>query len=350
MNFDLLVIGNTVAGREAAVAAALRGAHVGLVAEPLAESTTLGRAIHENSLAFVHETIADLPEFLRVEAQNLRRPGSAVVNVRELRRQLEPILRLQQQLNEDQLHAHGIEILAGRAQLLDSHTVRLLDEEGTELLLDAERIVIATGTEAGEPDYCEFDGNRVLNIEELWDCEQLPEEVAIVGGSSTGLETAALLAKLGVRVTVFDGSHQLPCMAEPRIAARFATTNAHGVELRLGEDVIQATGTSEGARVMLAGGERVTTGLVLVAVERWGRSEGLGLAAAGVGCDERGRLWCNREGITWTPHIFAAGDITGCPITTQASMPAPLPTKSVTSQRGGERRGNRRPARELAGV
>ena len=50
---------------------------------------------------------------------------------------------------------------------------------------------------------------------------------------------------------------------------------------------------------------------VAVCVGRVGNTESLHLEAAGVGLDERGRVWCDANGGTWASHITAAGDVVG---------------------------------------
>ncbi len=133
------------------------------------------------------------------------------------------------------------------------------------------------------------------------------ERVAVIGGGYIGLEAAAVLAKLGKRVTVLEALERVLARVAGEALSRFyeAEHRAHGVDVRLGAMVEQIEG--EDGRVTgvrLAGGELIPAEMVIVGIGIIPAVEPLRAAGAeggnGVAVDEHGR--------TSLPDIFAIGD------------------------------------------
>ena len=133
------------------------------------------------------------------------------------------------------------------------------------------------------------------------------ERVTVIGGGYIGLEAAAVLTKLGKRVTLLEAADRVLSRVAGEPLSRFyeAEHRARGVDLRTGAGVEAVEGEGGAARaVLLAGGERIASELVIVAIGIAAAAEPLLAAGAeggdGVHVDEYGR--------TSLPHVYAVGD------------------------------------------
>jgi NAD(P) transhydrogenase len=132
-----------------------------------------------------------------------------------------------------------------------------------------------------------------------------------------GLEYATMFATLGVQVTVIDGRKRLLEFVDDEIveALQFRF-RAQGGLLRLGESVESVAcplDDREPIRATLESGKTVSCDCLLYAAGRVGATEDLGLAAAGLEADARGRLSVDATFCTANPRIYAAGDVIGFP-------------------------------------
>jgi NAD(P) transhydrogenase len=139
-----------------------------------------------------------------------------------------------------------------------------------------------------------------------------PSDVVIVGGGPVGVEFATVFTALGVPVTLVDRAERLLPSVDGELAGLLARElDRCGVRLVGGTGVDRVTRAGGRLTVTLTGGEVLTTGAVLVAAGRTPNTDGLGLVAAGVEVDARGRIVVDRHHRTTAPGIWAAGDVTG---------------------------------------
>ena len=201
--------------------------------------------------------------------------------------------------------AYGFEVVPGHAGFLDRDTLAV---EGTPLR--ARAYVVATGAEPAVPELAGLDGVDWLTSTTAMELDQVPRSLVLIGGGYVGLEQAQLFAHLGARVSLVG---RVAPRAEPELAERLRAVFAddgigvleeHAVAVSVdgGEVVVQAT---SGAAVR---GERL-----LIATGRAARTDGLGLAAAGVDVDERGFVVTDEFQRTTNPRVYAAGDVSGAP-------------------------------------
>ncbi len=202
--------------------------------------------------------------------------------------------------SEERYRALGATVLRADAALTGPRTV-----EAGGHRIEARRIVLATGSRPVVPDIPGLDGVPYLTNETLFELNEQPEHLLILGGGPIGLEMAQAHANLGCRVTIIErgrvGSHE---DAELAGLLRNALV-AEGVVIREGARVVAV---EPGPVLVLEGGERIAGSHILVAVGRRPILDGLGLEAAGVQASERGiatdaglRSLTNRR-------VFAAGD------------------------------------------
>jgi NAD(P) transhydrogenase len=321
MRYDLLVIGDDPAGRWSAVSAAKLSKRVAIVEPPRNPLNELEHAAR----AMLPEVLSDqfVAEF------SVREGAPRPIAVADTSRTLESLrsrLRFSADLDHDVFRdlfrRYDVDTFHGDARLIDEHTV-LVDDELRSFWLEAHRIVIATGSRPRRPERLPNDDTAIVDACTVWSQPALPNGSAIVvGAGMTGATHAALLASLGVPVSLIDGRENAlaDCHQTTRELLEACRLTGKVVQF-FGEEAIAAEQLANGLlRVVLTTGARVTCELVLLALERLGVTEHLNLSAAGLNADENGRLWCDGYYRTFVSHIYGLGDVVGYPQSRMSAM------------------------------
>jgi NAD(P) transhydrogenase len=239
-----------------------------------------------------------------------------------MRRRTDHVVSMMTQSALDNLQRHGVDVLHGEASLGPNRTVVVQPADGgARRELTAAAIIIATGSRPFHPPGIPFDDEDVLDSDAAASLDHPLKSLVVVGGGAVGCEYASIFTALGAEVTLVDsGARLLPYM-DGEIAEMLATTFRNvGMRLVQSAGHATATRTSSGLRVELASGERLLPEKVIFATGRVGNTEGLGLEAAGVETDERGRVVVDEQYRTTADGIFAAGDVIGPPALASVSM------------------------------
>lgn len=175
--------------------------------------------------------------------------------------------------------------------------------------------LIATGASPAIPPVPGLGDVDHLTSETVWGLDELPADLAVLGGGSIGCELGQAFARLGSRVSVVEGADGILSREDFAASAELARAlAADGVDVRTGSEVVRVEPLGSGSGVLhLANGERVPFSRLLVAVGRHPRTADLGLAEAGVEVDDRGFVVVDDLLRTTNRRIWAAGDLTGHP-------------------------------------
>lgn len=199
--------------------------------------------------------------------------------------------------------ALGVEVIRGRARLIDPWTVAV-----GERRITTRAVVLATGAAPVIPPIPGIEAASPLTSDTLWDhlaqLHEPPENLLILGGGPIGCEIAQALARLGVGVTLIEAERLLP--REVPEAGRLVSeaVAADGVRLITGR-----VARFEGREAVLEDGRRIGFGTLLLAVGRRARTEGFGLEELGIpaGAVIETNAWLQ----TLHPNIYVAGDAAG---------------------------------------
>lgn len=290
MKTDLLIIGSGPGGYRAAGYAARNGLSVVVAERDQAGGTCLNAGcIPTKCLA--HDASAAPSDF----ASAMERKALVTQQLRTGVEQL--------------LSAPGITLVRGQAAFTDAHTVTIGDTT-----VEADNIIIATGSESRMPSITGIDNPRVITSTEALQLQSLPETMVIVGAGVIGMEFASILARFGSKVTVIEYLEECLPMFDKDIAKRLRKAiEKQGVtffmdsavsEITDEEVIFKSNKTGAETRLPCAGAP------VLIATGRKPSVEGLNLEAAVVDYDAKGIKTddCLR---TSQPHIYAIGDVTG---------------------------------------
>ena len=197
----------------------------------------------------------------------------------------------------------GVEVVAGRAVIVDPHAVRVGDR-----MLTAAHLLVATGGHAVKP---EIPGAELgITSDQAFYLDALPRRAILVGGGYIAVEFASIFNGLGVATTLVHRGGQLLRGFDEEIGVVLAEELAQqGVTLALNEQVRELARDGAGLQLRLQSGRNLATDLVLFATGRRPNVAGLGLEAAGVALAENGAVRVDDFYRSSVPSIHAIGDV-----------------------------------------
>ena len=207
----------------------------------------------------------------------------------------------------------GTEVIVGHARFVAPSTLEVAGRR-----LTAPRIFLNVGGRAVRPDLPGIDDVPTLDNVSVMELDQVPEHLAVIGGSYIGLEFAHVMRRLGAAVTVVERSARLLPREDADVSDGIrAILEAEGIRFELGAECLSLgrTGGSRGGIVVGAacGGanEGIVASHVLLAVGRRPNTDDLGLEAAGIRADARGYIEVDDQCRTSAEGVWAVGDCNG---------------------------------------
>ena len=201
------------------------------------------------------------------------------------------------------LERAGVELMSGRAQIMDPHTVAIAGEQRS-----AGRILVATG---GRPIIPDIPGaEHALSSNAIFELDALPERAMVVGAGYIALELGSVLEALGVDVTlVHRGKEILRGFDRDLRCHLHDELEAKGMRILLETQVTSLEKKGDAFEAQLDNGELLETDFPLFAIGRTPNTEGLGLEAAGVELGKRNGVVVDENFTTSVPSIHAVGDV-----------------------------------------
>lgn len=208
----------------------------------------------------------------------------------------------------------GIEVVFGKARFLDSHTIDIESEKGESRRVSAKYFFIATGARAAIPAIEGLNEIPYLTNESLFEMEELPKHLVIVGAGAIGCEMGQALNHLGAKVTIIDIADQVLGKTDPEIAGILQQTmEEDGVNFELGISIQKVEKAGSEIRITLNSkdGEKEILGShLLMATGRKPNVDSLNLDNAGILYSPKG-ISVNKSCRTNQRHVYAIGDVSG---------------------------------------
>ena len=195
------------------------------------------------------------------------------------------------------------------------------DTEEGPVELDADAILLSTGSRPRIPEWAPVDGDRVLTTRDAYPPPTMPEHLVVIGSGVTGVEFVHMFSSFGCDVTLIVSRQQVLPRKDPEVAAALEENFIErGVKLLMGARAEGIDVTDDGITVRCDDGRRPTGSHALLAIGSIPNSDKLGLETAGVVTDG-GYVTVDRHCRSNIPHIYAAGDLSGkLPLSSVASM------------------------------
>jgi dihydrolipoamide dehydrogenase len=302
------VLGNGPAGVEAAREAARHGSQVTLVGrEPVG-----GRAGW-------HSLLPSKVMLHFCRERNLKEPASADL-LAEMTGRIHTLAERYNGAERGELESLDVEFAVGEGRLVDGRTVRIERGDGRDEEIEADAVVVTTGSVPRFPDNLKPNGQEIIAPRHISHLESLPTSMVVVGGGVTGTEFAYGFNALGVEVAwVVDDNGVLPGFDHELGSALSAELLRQGVTLVQGSAASELIPGEHGVTCRLVNGDTYRAQQAFVGIGRRPDVEGLGLEDAGLeGCDEG--IGIDEYGRTDVATVFAAGDVTGGPMTANRAM------------------------------
>lgn len=323
MTLDLLVIGASAAGWQGAISAAQMDRKVGLI-RLRSEADSFATDLRQIPGGLLRDACADWPIMKGRKGEISPDQQTSWIQFAAYAKR---IWLQEQAAYHDQFLEAGGKFWCGDAWLSGPQTVRLKTQRSRQVTVQADQILIATGTVAHLPGFSRTANVPPNQAAKLLETGSLACEACVIGASLTGLRAACLMALWGSRVRILDGRRDVPVFEDDSdddgdSRAPFNWRNwaeTLGVRFDWGEDVIGLKSQlRRGTDVILESGRVVKSDSVWIATGRRGRTADLQLETAGLTTDDCGRLWCDSDHMTWVPTIRAIGDVVGFPPMTVA--------------------------------
>ena len=309
---DLVVIGGGWGGYTAALTMAQRGGRVALVER----DNVGGVCLHWGCIPTkaLLDTAATLQRVRAAAQAGVRTAPPTLDWDAAQQRKDATVARLAEGMGRA-LALANVDRIAGTARLAGPGAVDVSGAGGTESHIEADAVVIATGSVPAALPFLPVDGTRVITSDHALRMPP-PRRAAIVGAGAVGMEFASLWADLGSEVLVLEAlPSALPNEDAQAAAAVVKALAARGVEIVAGARIDPASVriTDQGVRLEYdASGARAHTDVdvVLVAVGRRPRYDDLDLERAGVQV-ENGAIAVDAQRRTSAEGVYAVGDVTG---------------------------------------
>jgi NAD(P)H dehydrogenase (quinone) len=318
MTTRFVIIGGGPAGNSAATHAARLGAEVVLI-----ERDVIGGAAHLWDCIPSKAMIATggaLTYVSHGENMGLVDVADGQLDIAALGTRLRGIEHKLEHSITELLTSQRVELLHGRARLLDAHNVEVTTEAGVRVI-GADIVVLCTGSRPRIPDWATPDGVRVLTTRDAYPPPAIPEHLVVVGSGVTGVEFVHMFKSLGSEVTLIVSRQQVLPSKDPEVAAALeADFLARGVRLYKGARAIGIDVEETGVTLRCDDGRSARGSHVLLAIGSIPNSEPLGLEHVGVETRD-GYVVIDHNCKSSVQNIYAAGDLSGkLPLSSVASM------------------------------
>ncbi len=319
--FDLIVIGSGPAGQKSAICAAKLRKRVAVIDRTLMIG---GVCVHTGTIPSksVREAIFQLTGNAVKAFYGDHYKGKNDITMQDLAFRVRATIARETEVIRAQLKRNHIQIFQGTAKFVDAHTLEV-QGESEKITLRGDNIMIACGTRPARNPDIPFDDKRIVDADHLSSLEGLPREIIVVGAGVVGLEYTSFLAALGTEVTLIDQRPTLLDFIDREIMESLAYhLRQNNTVFRLGEKVTRVGIDPVRDRVFaeLESGKKIQADALLYAVGRQANGDQLGIEAAGITPDSRGKIAVNENFQTQVPNIYAAGDIIGFPALASTSM------------------------------
>lgn len=331
-DYDLFVIGAGPGGIAASKQVAAQGVRVDVAEQEAIGGTCVNRGCVPKKFIVYAADFA---------LQNQVAPNYGWSNIQgsfDWSRFISAVHRQVENLNQSYLQTFqkaGIELIGSQATFVDAHTVKVDRRKVT-----ADKILIAVGGHPLKPNISGIE--HAITSREMFQLQQLPKRLVIVGGGYIGVEFSSMMNAFGVEVTVVETDELILSGFDQDIRSTLQNALAQrGIQIFGNTTAKEIKQSADELQITLSGDrdQIITADTILFATGRAPNTNSLGLEKAGVEVGKKGEIQVDDYSRTTEANIFATGDCTSrVPLTPVAKSEASAFLKGVRD-RGPEVRG-----------
>ncbi len=313
MRYDLVVIGSGPGG----YVGAIRAAQLGMKVAAIEKYKTLGGTCL-NVGCIPSKALLDSSEHYHNAVEKFTEHGidttGVKVNMKQMVKRKNEVVDQTCKGIEFLMKKNKIDVYQGKGSFVTKNLIAIENEAGrTEI--EADKVIIATGSKPITPALFNYDKTRVITSTEALQIDTVPSKMVIVGGGVIGLELGSVFARLGTSVDVVEYMDRiLPTMDSDCGKELMRSLKKLGINFYLNHSVtgVKAGKNSCTVRVQKRDSEDqfdIKADYCLVAIGRKPYTEGLNLEGIGIEKDEKGRISVDDHLETNVPGIYAIGDV-----------------------------------------
>ncbi|MGV3562931.1 MAG: NAD(P)H-quinone dehydrogenase [Nocardioides sp.] len=317
MTDRVVIVGGGPGGYEAAHVAAQLGAEVTIVdTDGLGGSAVLTDCVPSKTLIATAEVMTEVAEAgeLGITMQDKEGDAASGITV-DLQRVNARVKQLAADQSRDiarRIDRDGVRLVQGRGRLDGPSRVVATGADGSETVLDADAVLVATGAAPRTLPSAQPDGERILTWEQVYDLDERPEELVVVGSGVTGAEFASAYQALGIPVTLVSSRDRvLPGEDADASMVLEEVSKRRGMNVLSKSRMESVTRSGDVVTVALTDGREVQASHCILALGSVPNTTDLGLEEAGVLLKDGGFVYVDRVSRTSARGVYAAGDCTG---------------------------------------
>jgi len=311
MDYQVVVIGSGPGG----YVAAIRCAQLGMKTAIVEKDPTLGGTCL-NVGCIPSKALLDSSEHFHAASHTFKEHGIDIpapkVNLKQMIARKAEVVKQNVDGVDYLMKKNKIDVLKGYGSFVDINTIKIEGEESKQVT--AEKVIIATGSEAASLPFIKLDGDRIITSTEALEMKEVPKHLIIIGGGVIGMELGSVYGRLGAKVSVVEFMDRIiPGMDATMGKELQKSLKGLGFEFYLGHKVTEVKKAAKKVKIKAENkkGEIVELDgdYCLVSIGRRPYTDKLGLEHAGVKIDERGRVEVDAHLKTNVDNIYAIGDV-----------------------------------------
>ena len=217
------------------------------------------------------------------------------------------------------LKKNKVTYFKGTGSFKSKNEILIKDNEGKEKLIEADKIVIATGSEPVPLPNIEFDEKIILSSTGALNLNEVPKKMVVVGGGYIGLEMGSVWSRLGSEVHVIEFLDHITPGMDKEISNEFMKIlKKQGITFHMQHKVEKITKDKSGAIISTSdqsgNKKNFECDVVLISVGRRPNTRGLNLEKISIELDEKKRIKTDKKFQTNLDNIYAIGDVIAGPM------------------------------------
>lgn len=214
------------------------------------------------------------------------------------------------------LNKNGVDVKNGRASFESTTAIKLTEGEDWGESFEADKFILATGSEPASLPFARFDNQRILSSSDMLSLQEIPESLVIIGAGVIGLEIGTIFTRLGTKVEVLEiADSVLPNFDGGLCKELLRSLKKLGLKFKFNCRVEEVSNSGQKVRVRAADNKgnpiELESDYCMSATGRKPYVEGLNLETIGVEVNPNGSIKVNENLQTSVDTIHAIGDATG---------------------------------------
>ncbi len=312
-SFDIAVIGSGPGG----YVSAIRCAQLGFKTVLIEKYSTLGGTCL-NVGCIPSKALLDSSEHFHNAKHNFATHG---INIDNLKADISQMIKRKEEVISQTcsgikylMDKNKITVIHGKGSFLSNTQINVAKEDGSNEVIEAKNIIIATGSKPNYFPGMEPDKKRIITSTEALKMNEIPKKMLVIGGGVIGLELGSVYGRLGTEIEVVEFADSILPTMDKSLGKEFTKVlKKEGFKFHLEHKVQSVTnnGNSVTLKALNKKGEEVSleADYCLVAVGRKPFTEGLNLEKAGLSVNNRGQIEVNDHLQTSVSNIYAIGDV-----------------------------------------